>query len=145
MNTADISAFWDITFAGLGEKSLITGSPNRTERRFLFGGADGRYYIAEGYNLAKKSAQIRQNLLGAHIALGVGADAEQLDLHIRQNHGNVSKQTDIGIGSNAESCLEGVSALIGVSVLAFKQIAYGDSCPLSNDFCNVFFKYLKIF
>ena len=63
MNSTDISAFWDITFAGLGEKSLITGSPNRTERRFLFGGADGRYYIAEGYNLAKKSAQIRQNLL----------------------------------------------------------------------------------
>ena len=63
MNTDDIFAFWHITFAGYGEKALITGSPNRTERRFLFCDDRGNSYIAEGYHLRKKSAQIRQNLL----------------------------------------------------------------------------------
>ena len=63
MNEKEILSFWDIPFAGTGDHSLITGSPNRTESRFLFRDDKENFYIAEGYNLRKKSSQIRQNLL----------------------------------------------------------------------------------
>ena len=59
----EILSFWNISFAGTEDHSLITGSPNRTERRFLFRDDMGKFYIAEGYNLNKKTSQIRQNLL----------------------------------------------------------------------------------
>ena len=52
---------WLITYSATGDAQLITGSPNRTEQRFLFSDTTGRFYIAEGYSLKKKSAQLRQN------------------------------------------------------------------------------------
>ena len=63
MNEKEIVAFWPITFDGCGDSSLITGSPNRMERRFIFHDTTGRSYIAEGYVPAKKTFQIRQNRL----------------------------------------------------------------------------------
>ena len=63
MNEKEILSFWNIPFAGTGDHSLITGSPNRTERRFLFRDDKENFYIAEGYNLNKRFSQIRQNLL----------------------------------------------------------------------------------
>ena len=61
MNEKDIVAFFPVSFAAAGEKSLITGSPNRSETRFIFSDQNGRSHIAEGYNLRKKASQIRQN------------------------------------------------------------------------------------
>ena len=63
MQAEKIISFWDINFAASGDKSLITGSPNRTETRFLFRDSSNVFYIAEGYNINKKNAQIRQNTL----------------------------------------------------------------------------------
>jgi thiamine kinase-like enzyme len=58
----EVVDFWQISFAGFGDKALITGSPNRTEDRFIFRDGNGDFYIAEGYSLKKHSQQIRQNL-----------------------------------------------------------------------------------
>ena len=63
MNKEEIIAFWPINFAGLGENALITGSPNRSEIRFIFYDDCGISYIAEGYGLFKQQLQIRQNKL----------------------------------------------------------------------------------
>ncbi len=63
MKEKEIISFWELSFSAVGENSLITGSPNRTETRFLFSDNDGRAYIAEGYNAGKKTPQIRQNML----------------------------------------------------------------------------------
>ena len=59
----DIVSFWDIAFAALGDRNLITGSPNRSERRFIFHDTAGCSYIAEGCSPGKKTFQIRQNTL----------------------------------------------------------------------------------
>ncbi|MBO4304647.1 MAG: aminoglycoside phosphotransferase family protein [Lentisphaeria bacterium] len=63
MNEKELLSRWGMTFAGEGDRTLITGSPNRTERRFLFRDGKGVFHIAEGYALRKQSSQIRQNLL----------------------------------------------------------------------------------
>ena len=63
MKEKDIVAFWPVKFAGMREKSLITGSPNRSETRFIFSDPEDNFYIAEGYHLRKKQFQIRQNIL----------------------------------------------------------------------------------
>lgn len=63
MNEKAVVDFWQISFAGLGENTLITGSPNRSENRFLFCDEAGKAYIAEGYSLFKQQQQIRQNKL----------------------------------------------------------------------------------
>lgn len=63
MNEEKIIAFWPMSFSCLGEKNLITGSPNRSETRFLFRDDGGSSYIAEGYSLGKQQMQIRQNKL----------------------------------------------------------------------------------
>ena len=63
MNEKELLSRWGMTFAGEGDRTLITGSPNRTERRFLFRDGKGVFHIVEGYALRKQSSQIRQNLL----------------------------------------------------------------------------------
>ena len=63
MREKEILSAWPIHFSSIGKKELITGSPNRTEERFLFRDEEGIYYIAEGYSESKKAFQIRQNLL----------------------------------------------------------------------------------
>lgn len=63
MHEKEIASFWPITFAHCGDNALITGSPNRSESRFLFSDEAGKSYIAEGYSLFKKPFQIRQNQL----------------------------------------------------------------------------------
>lgn len=68
MNEKEIIAFWPITFAALGDNSLIAGSPNRMEKRFLFCDGHERFYIAEGYPVRKMQFQIRQNRLLEYFA-----------------------------------------------------------------------------
>lgn len=73
MTAEDILNHWGITFAAAGDNTLITGSPNRSESRFLFCDDKGQFYIAEGYASAKKQFQIQQNILleflaGKHLA-----------------------------------------------------------------------------
>lgn len=63
MKEKEILSFWPITFDSPGPEERITGSPNRTEERFLFRDEEGIFYIAEGYSISKQSFQIRQNLL----------------------------------------------------------------------------------
>ena len=67
MGFKELLSFWNINFAADGDHSLIAGSPNRTECRFLFRDDKNTYHIAEGYPLHKRSAQIRQNLLLEHL------------------------------------------------------------------------------
>lgn len=59
----EILSVWNIAYAAGGDNALITGSPNRSESRFIFRADSGMFYIAEGYALHKKQAQIRQNQL----------------------------------------------------------------------------------
>ena len=61
MKEKELLANWNITFSGFGNNHLITGSPNRTESRFLFYDTVNTFYIAEGYPLHKKNTQIRQS------------------------------------------------------------------------------------
>ena len=63
MEEKELLAFWPVNFAARGEDSLIAGSPNRTEKRFLFRDEEGLSYIAEGYNISKKKSQTFQNIL----------------------------------------------------------------------------------
>ena len=49
-NVQEILAHWPVIFSGFGDNSLIAGSPNRTENRFLFHDEEGIFYIAEGYS-----------------------------------------------------------------------------------------------
>lgn len=62
-NVQEILAHWPVIFSGFGDNSLIAGSPNRTENRFLFHDEEGIFYIAEGYPPRKQQYQIRQNRL----------------------------------------------------------------------------------
>ena len=62
-NVQEILAHWPVIFSGFGDNSLIAGSPNRTENRFLFHDEEGIFYIAEGYSPRKQQYQIRQNRL----------------------------------------------------------------------------------
>ncbi len=68
MNIAELISNWQLSFASAGDNTLITGSPNRTERRFLFSDAQKNFYIAEGYNSGKTRFQIRQNILLEYLA-----------------------------------------------------------------------------
>lgn len=63
MNEKALLSAWDFAYASSGDSALITGSPNRTENRFLFQDDSGSFYVAEGYNKAKMEAQKRQNIL----------------------------------------------------------------------------------
>ncbi len=62
MDKIELLAHWGITFKTPREELSLYGSPNRTEKRFVFESADGEIFIAEGYSLLKKSRQIKQNL-----------------------------------------------------------------------------------
>ena len=68
MNEKDLLSFWQLSFESAGNDSLITGSPNRTEKRFLFKDDKGDSYIAEGYDLTKAEAQKRQNQILEYLA-----------------------------------------------------------------------------
>ena len=62
-NVQEILSHWPVIFSGFGDNSLIAGSPNRTENRFLFHDEEGIFYIAEGYSPRKQQYQIQQNRL----------------------------------------------------------------------------------
>lgn len=57
---------WNIAFE---TRTLLTpsGSPNRSVSRFVAQDRDGRKYIAEGFELRKKSRQIAQNRMLEHL------------------------------------------------------------------------------
>jgi hypothetical protein len=58
---------WNIAFE---TRTSLTpsGSPNRSVSRFVAADRDGRKYIAEGFELRKKSRQTAQNVLLEHLA-----------------------------------------------------------------------------
>lgn len=68
MNEKELLSFWGLSFAERGDDLLISGSPNRTESRFLFRDGKNISYIAEGCKESKKTFRIRQNLLLEYFA-----------------------------------------------------------------------------